>query len=109
MWISNDNPNNKIRYFQNILTLMLGGKSNFCFFMNKCCSNFITIEPDGSVRPCDNLLLFDNMTYGNIYKDSLVELIEKAALLDNSRPRIAAIKCNSCKWFKVCNGCCSQD
>lgn len=106
----NDILSNKkisIRYFDNILKIILGNEPESCDMIGHCNINGI-IEADGSVYPCDFYVL-DDLRLGNINENSFLELFtgEKAKKfmtfsfgMDNS--------CKICKYYRLCRGGCKR-
>ena len=94
-----------IRYFENLLALLLGYKAESCD-MNGLCSVQYAIEADGSVFPCDFYML-DDFYLGNMNEDSF-------EVLNENRNRIGFIEqsltipqqCQKCSWLRLCRiGC----
>ena len=106
LWIKDDNPNIHIRYFDNILTGLLGGEPNLCKFAGTC-GNFITIDCNGDIYPCDNFIGYRKLKFGNILNDDLQTIIENDKYKDFVK-RINTIKpeCSKCEWYQICrDGC----
>lgn len=105
-WIKDDNPDIRIRYFGNILKGILGGKPSLCKFAGTC-SNFITIDCNGDIYPCDNFVGYSDLKFGNILSNDLQVVIES----DKHKyfvEKINAIKleCSNCEWYQICRGGC---
>lgn len=106
LWIKDDNPDIHIRYFDNVLKGLLGGKPTLCKFAGTC-SNFITIACNGDIYPCDNFVGYSALKFGNILNDDLQEVIE-GGKHKNFVEKINAIKpeCSNCEWYQICRGGC---
>ena len=105
-WLSNDDPNIHIRYFENVLQGILGGKTSLCKFAGTC-SNYLTIEPNGDVYPCDNYIGDGGLKIGNILYDDLDTILKGdnyAKFLKNVTT--VRTECKCCRWYLVCNGGC---
>ncbi|MBA7559437.1 Anaerobic sulfatase-maturating enzyme [subsurface metagenome] len=96
-----------IRYFDNLLQLLMGYPPEACGTLGKCNCQFI-IEANGGVYPCD-FYVVDKWYLGNIKEKSFLELltspnsyqfVEMSQNFDS--------KCNNCPWFFVCRGGCRR-
>lgn len=97
-----------IRYFDNLVSLMLTGRAEECG-MNGVCGSYYVIEADGSVFPCDFYVL-DSYCIGNINTDSLEEIEKKRKELSFvEKSKSAAPECLNCRWFRLCRGGCRRD
>ncbi|MEI6696732.1 MAG: radical SAM protein [Bacteroidota bacterium] len=109
-WLTLNDPTIKIRIFEDVLTLLMGGKAKNCIFKNKC-NGFITIEPNGDVGICENHRINGLENYlinKNILYDDF-ELIEKEV---NTRSEIINSlpdNCIKCNILEVCKGGCSVE
>jgi len=106
LWIKDDNPNIHIRYFDNILTNFLGGKSTLCKFTGNC-GSFLTINYNGDVYPCDNFIGYSDLKFGNIVVDELKTILESEKY-NTFLDRVNAINsdCTGCEWYHICKGGC---
>lgn len=109
LWIAEDRPEVKIRYFRNLIRCLVGGEPAMCEFMGGC-GEFVTIEPEGDVFPCDNLLAFDELCFGNLAREPLSRILES----DHFKYFLETVTtskllCKSCAWFIICHGGCVQD
>lgn len=94
-----------IRYFENILMIILNGRAESCDMMGHCSIQNV-IESDGSIYPCD-FYVIDKWKLGNIYKDTFDEIF-KNKISQNFYLESLNIpeECKKCKWQKLCrNGC----
>ena len=101
-----DNQVNHIRYFDNLISMIMGLLPDSCRVSGKCPRQFV-IEPDGSVYPCF-LLLQKKYCIGNLHEDSPDTLQKSCELLYRSI-KLDDAACSSCKWFRLCNGGCLND
>ncbi|MEI8204190.1 MAG: radical SAM protein [Bacteroidota bacterium] len=109
-WFDLDNPEIKIRIFDDMLSLLLGGKAMNCIFKNQC-QGFITIEPNGDVGICENHRIngFDNYLLNkNILTDDFFS-IEKESFKRNENINKLAEDCLKCNLLQICNGGCSVE
>jgi uncharacterized protein len=108
LWITKDNPKIKIRSFTNILTGILGGQPSLCKFRGNC-DEFITIEANGDVFPCDDFPLIEEFLLGNLQKQSLFEILtgkkyQTFSEQVNQKPEV----CQKCEFDFICKGGCSR-
>ena len=97
-----------IRYFDNLIFLMLNGYAEDCS-MNGQCGSYYTIEADGSVYPCD-FYVRDDYLLGNINTDSF-------STLDSRRREVRFVEkseeineeCKCCHYFPLCRGGCKRE
>ena len=97
-----------IRYFDNIIGMVMGYKPEACGILGVCQSQLI-IEADGGVYPCD-FYVIDDWHLGNIKEVELDELKNS----DKSKRFIEMSKfidpqCKACKWFNLCRGGCRRN
>ena len=71
-----------------------------CEFMGGC-GEFVTIEPNGDIYPCDNLLSFEELCFGNLIVEPLSTIIKNIKFTEFLE-RVSASKkfCEPCEWFK---------
>ncbi len=97
-----------IRYFENLLGIMLGEYPESCGLTGRCTIQNV-VEADGSVYPCDFYCL-DEWKLGNIVENSFEEMMTgetaKAFLAVSDVPMK---QCHACSWFTVCRGGCRRD
>jgi len=92
-----------IRYFDNLVRMMLGRNPESCAMVGKC-SITPTIESDGSVYPCDFYVL-DQYKLGNILNISFDEVFNHQIVYDFVQDSlILHDKCKSCKYLSICRG-----
>ena len=97
-----------IRYFDNLVTMMMGLRPESCGLLGFCPDNYV-VEADGSVFPCDFYVL-DGYKMGNINTDGFPDL-------DSRREEIGFRKkslkiepeCSECPVFDLCRGGCRRD
>jgi len=96
-----------IRYFDNLLQLMLGYPPEACGMLGHCTCQFI-IEANGGVYPCD-FYAIDQWYIGNIKEKSFSQLlasptaqqfVQLSTYIDST--------CRSCSWFALCRGGCRR-
>lgn len=96
-----------VRYFDNMIKIILGEKPEACDMVGHCNVNGI-IEADGSVYPCDFYVL-DEYKLGNINESSYMEMFrsDRAEQFVKSSLKISN-RCKVCKYFKLCRSGCKR-
>lgn len=96
-----------IRYFDNLIRMVLGQEPEACDMVGHCNLNGI-IEADGSMYPCDFYVL-DEYRLGNINDTSIEELfksnVEKEFLQTSINTND---KCKLCRYLKLCRSGCRR-
>jgi len=107
-WIAEDNPHVHVRYFEELITSLLGGDVQKCT-MRAQCPSFMTIEVDGSFNGCDVLRQCGASNYKtglNVYRDEIAALRanpfhQLVTSLDGLGP-----ECRACEFLPSCGGHC---
>ena len=97
-----------IRYFDNLLDVIMGRPPELCSMSGTCPVNF-TIEADGGVYPCDFYVL-DQWLLGNVQSDSFASMLSTDAagrFTGESKP--LPEECARCRWLMLCRGGCKRD
>lgn len=97
-----------IRLFEDYVHLLLGDQGGTCSTCGNC-GQYLLVEADGSVYPCDFFAL-DNWKLGSLREDSLESLLTGQRAQDflawgSEKPE----ECASCPWKILCNGGCKND
>jgi len=104
VWWNGGNPTVSVRLFDNILEILLGRCSSSCLFKAEC-GEYIVIEHNGDVYPCDFFVRAE-WKLGNILELPLGELSRRAKLQFGKLKRIVPPGCESCQWNFICNNGC---
>lgn len=109
LW-NNDLKNKKyisIRFFDNLLTLILNNQTESCD-MNGHCSINTVVESNGNIYPCDFYVL-DEFLLGNICFTSLKEILtsEKAHYFVKNSVKLN-VECKTCNYFNFCKSGCRR-
>lgn len=100
--------NVSIRYFDDILSVLVIGTPNTCTMQGRCIFHYV-VESNGEVYPCDFYML-DDYKIGNINDVSFKEIDEnRDALKFIERSFNVHEDCNKCKWYGLCRGGCMRD
>jgi len=96
-----------IRYFDNLLQLMLGYPPEECGMLGSCTCQFI-IEANGGVYPCD-FYVIDQWYLGNIKDQSFSQLLNSSVAQKFVQSSIYVDPvCRECPWFNLCRGGCRR-
>ncbi|MEF9960479.1 MAG: anaerobic sulfatase maturase [Niameybacter sp.] len=97
-----------IRYFENLMQLMLGYYPEACGMMGTCTYQNV-IEADGGVYPCD-FYVMDEYYIGNLVTDDFATIEKNRAKIDFiNQSQHKDSGCLKCKWYKLCHGGCRRD
>jgi len=96
-----------IRYFDNLLQLLMGYPPEACGMAGHCACQFI-IEANGGVYPCD-FYVIDQWYLGNIKDQSFSQLLNSSAAQQfvQSSNYVDPV-CRECPWFSLCRGGCRR-
>ncbi|MDA3733276.1 anaerobic sulfatase maturase [Niameybacter massiliensis] len=97
-----------IRYFENLLQVMLGYYPEACGMMGTCTYQYV-IEADGGVYPCD-FYVMDEYKIGNMLHDDFKSIEAKRTqirFIEQSQCKDSG--CLKCKWYNMCHGGCRRD
>lgn len=96
-----------IRYFDNLIGMILGFLPQACDLSGSCSSNLI-VESNGDIYPCDFYVL-DDYRLGNINQTALHDIINSPKaqqfLITSSQVHD---KCKSCDIYQLCRGGCRR-
>lgn len=96
-----------IRYFDNLIKIMMGGQPEACDMMGFCSINGV-IESNGSVYPCDFYVL-DEYRLGNIMESNFEELLFNKTAVDFYLSSLKkSEKCKKCQYLKICRSGCRR-
>ena len=97
-----------VRYFENLIQLMLGYYPEACGMMGTCTHQYV-IEADGGVYTCD-FYVMDEYKIGNLIEDDFKTLEVNRANLDFiNQSQVKDSGCLKCKWYRLCHGGCRRD
>jgi uncharacterized protein len=96
-----------IRYFENLLGMMIGRPPESCGLSGQCALQFV-VEADGGVYPCDFYVL-DEHRMGNVYDHSFEEMAMSKPAQDFLAAPEVHEKCAACRYAPICRGGCRRD
>lgn len=107
-YLTGRGPRVSIRYFDNLLLMLLGNPPESCGMVG-ICSRQNVVEADGSVYPCDFYVL-DRLRLGNLVTDSMEQIEERREALGFvAASRAIPQRCAGCRWYPLCRGGCRRD
>jgi len=109
MWLDDNNPFESIQPIETFVKGLIGGKPQMCSFSESCLNKMITIHPDGGVAQCGSFVE-NKYILGNIYKKSLLKILQGNKCLDLKKVREAAYinNCRECEYGSICKGGCRE-
>lgn len=96
-----------IRYFENLLGMLLGQMPESCGLSGQCALQFV-VEADGSVYPCDFYVL-DRQRMGNVQEHSFKQMAFSDAAQEFLLAPTVHDSCRECRWLGICRGGCRRD
>jgi uncharacterized protein len=108
MWTLDDNPDFRIRNFENIIRHFFNGRPLDCASSYNSCPGFVAIDQLGDVYPCNRFAGRKDFLIGNILDKSLSTLLYEARPLYKKITKIKK-ECLKCKWFGLCGGGCAYE
>lgn len=108
-WIRHDAHSVSIRLFDSIVSQMLRGFPTQCSFGDSC-RQYLVIEHDGSVYPCDFHVRPD-LFMGNVRENTFAELLSSPIYERFARSKTAWLpdSCRTCEFFGFCHGDCPRN
>jgi len=104
-WYPKDICKVSIRFFDSLLNSLVYGKATICS-MGKNCNQYLVVECNGDVYPCDFFVRKD-LKLGNIHEDNWQEVLDNKTYLDFGKAKSNySFICSSCKYLKYCYGDC---
>ncbi|RRD39492.1 anaerobic sulfatase maturase [Leptotrichia sp. OH3620_COT-345] len=96
-----------IRYFDNLIRILLGQPPEACDMMGFCSVNGV-IESNGDVYPCDFYVL-DEYKLGNITENKFENILFNEKAVDFYKTSLnMSEKCKKCKYIKICRSGCRR-
>ena len=108
-WIKSDAYTISIRLFDSIVSQILFAHPTQCSF-GVSCRQYLVIEHDGSVFPCD-FHVRDDLRLGNIATDSFESMLDSPIYRKFAEAKMANLpaKCRECRHLGFCNGDCPRN
>lgn len=108
-WIKEDARTISVRLFDSIVSLLMRGYPTQCSFAATC-RQYLVVEYDGSVYPCDFHVRPD-LKLGNVLSDSWEEMLASPIYECFASAKTASLpsKCLECEYFAFCRGDCPRN
>lgn len=111
LWLgdfSNGIPTTSIRFFESLLFQYAGFAPTECT-QSKTCGNYLVIEHNGDVYPCD-FYVDPDWKLGNLLETPLPALmnLEKQTEFGKLKSTVPG-ECLTCSWKHLCHGGCTKD
>lgn len=111
LWLgdfSNGIPTTSIRFFESLLFQYAGFAPTECT-QSKTCGNYLVIEHNGDVYPCD-FYVDPDWKLGNLLETPLPALMnsEKQTEFGKLKSKVPG-ECLTCSWKHLCHGGCTKD
>lgn len=106
-WLEKDDPEFSIRDIDDYIARTLKTPSTTCAFSGKC-HQFVSIDDDGNLNPCERLTGDSGWMFGNIMKQSLPEIMkgEYRQYFELQQTNNLPSDCRTCEYLDGChNGC----
>lgn len=104
LWWNDGNPFVSIRFFDNILEVLLGLEPGSCA-LKKRCGQYLVVEHNGDLYPCD-FFVHPEFKIGNIFDDEPEKVSQKLSDFGKLK-EIAPAPCENCEWKFICNNGCT--
>lgn len=105
-WMKLDDPDVKIVPLSSFMQVLVGGHPTVCYYKDDC-SNFLSIDSDGSVYVCGRSVGIESRKIGNVKDESLGNILKSEKYLSIKRDMSSiSSECKTCEWLSVCNGGC---
>lgn len=106
LWWQLDNPEVRVRLFENVLLGFLGSKPHICKFAGTCARQ-CTLDYNGDVYPCDKFVGMKDFMFGNIAESNLADILDSDARQRFiTQVRTFPSDCVNCRWKAICNAGC---
>ena len=103
-----NNPHEvSIRLFDCLIAKKMGYPGGLCA-LNKNCADYLLIEWNGDVYPCD-FFARDTYKVGNLIENDLAALLQKRNKIFGVIKSSLAKECLECNWLTSCYGGCVKD
>lgn len=106
-WFDQDVGRISIRLFDSIVEYLVSGRRNACT-MGTDCRQYLVVEYDGSVYPCD-FFVRNDLRLGNIMSGSWEDFLSSPVYWRFGLDKASwTDECRSCPWLALCHGDCMK-
>ena len=108
-WIRADAHEVSIRLFDSLVSQLVRGFPTQCSAAESC-RQYLVVEHDGSVYPCDFHVRAD-LKLGNVQTHGWTEMLESQTYRDFAAAKTAALpdECRRCEFYRFCHGDCPRN
>ena len=107
-WIRSDTRRVSVRLFDGILAVLVNGATHECQ-MGRDCRQYLVIEHNGDVYPCDFYVERD-LRLGNVMTHTWEEMLASPSYEAFGKRKAAwAVACESCPYLRFCAGDCPKN
>jgi uncharacterized protein len=107
-WYQDGKPEISVRFFDNMLSVYLGGEAESCVHRAACPSSLV-LEQNGDAFPCD-FYINEEWKVGNVAEDSIADMLAHPNFRRFHRMKPALPdKCQTCEWQRLCYGGCPRN
>lgn len=108
VWYDTDQNRVSVRLFDTILHKLLTGEANTCAASHHC-GQYLVVEHDGSVYPCDFFVQPD-YRLGNLQRQPLEQLLHSSTARAFAKRKMQTPSaCRSCLYYRYCAGDCTKN
>jgi len=100
----------RVRFIEDITAAMEEQRSPAsCYFSGKCFANVMTVNPSGSVSPCDKYVTTPASEMDQPLATGLVEAVTRLSTLQRGYGSDNWVEPDACRWRHLCRGGCPHD
>lgn len=108
LWLAKDDSQLKIREIENFIAGIFKKRATSCAF-NGSCTGYFCLEYNGKIYPCDRSSNCPELLFGNLSRQSLLEILNGSIRLQYAESvNSAHPDCKDCEWNQVCNNGCAM-
>lgn len=108
LWYERNDPNIRIREFNEIIRGFLYGKLSFCILAGNCFGRYFAIDPDGNTYHCDEFMFDKDYLLGNVMSVSFEDIISNEKMQKLIEINNNDLLNSECRWSNVCHGGCPK-
>ena len=106
-WFAHDQGRVSVRLFDSIMNKLETGNTDCCA-MSSSCNQYLVIEHDGSIFPCD-FHVMPIWCLGKVGETPLVSLFEKKLAHDFAMRKLPPPECRDCPYLNLCAADCPRN
>lgn len=100
----------RVRFIEDIIAGVRERRSPAsCYFSGECFSNVLTVNPSGSLRPCDKYVTNADSKMEKSFGVHMSDAVVQLGSLRNSYGSQLWVERGRCKWHHLCKGGCPHD